>query len=107
MQLVTICKLHASNLLLPFSGCFATLRSILILEFIGLEKMNDGFGLSLVFMGIPSLFSAPIAGYLIEMSGERFDLAFQVAGFFIGASALMCYPLRYVAAWEKTWKTAE
>lgn len=44
------------------TGCFATLRSIVIVELLGLEKLTNAFGLLLLFQGIASIIGAPVAG---------------------------------------------
>lgn len=45
-----------------FAACFASLRSILVVEYLGLEKLTNCFGLFLLFQGIGALLGAPIAG---------------------------------------------
>lgn len=44
------------------SACFASLRSILVVEYIGLEQLTNCFGLFLLFQGVGALLGAPIAG---------------------------------------------
>lgn len=45
-----------------FSAAFGSLRSILIVDLIGLEKLTNGFGLLLLFQGIATVIGSPIAG---------------------------------------------
>ena len=47
-----------------FSAAFASLRSILLVELLGLEKLTNAFGLLLLFQGFAALFGSPIAGCL-------------------------------------------
>ncbi|VVC92018.1 unnamed protein product [Leptidea sinapis] len=42
-------------------ACFASLRSILVVEYIGLEQLTNCFGLFLLFQGLGALLGAPIA----------------------------------------------
>ena len=49
----------------PFSigvACFAALRSVIVLELIGLEKMSNAFGILLTFMGVGAVVGSPMAG---------------------------------------------
>lgn len=43
-------------------GCFATLRSIVIVELLGLDKLTNAFGLLLLFQGLASIIGSPVAG---------------------------------------------
>ena len=49
-----------------FSAAFASLRSILLVELLGLEKLTNAFGLLLLFQGIAGIFGSPVAGMDIE-----------------------------------------
>jgi len=44
------------------AACFASLRSILIVELMGLDKLTNDFGMLLVFQGIAAVIGSPIAG---------------------------------------------
>ncbi|GBP20949.1 Monocarboxylate transporter 12 [Eumeta japonica] len=82
-------------------ACFASLRSILVVEYIGLEQLTNCFGLFLLFQGAGALLGAPIAGALMDMT-HSYDVSFYVSGSFLLLSALMCYPVDWVSKWEKT-----
>ena len=47
---------------LYIAACFASLRSILIVELMGLDKLTNAFGLLLLFQGIAATIGSPIAG---------------------------------------------
>lgn len=47
-----------------FSACFASLRSIIVVELMGLEKLTNAFGLLMMFQGIAAIVGVPIAGKL-------------------------------------------
>ncbi|XP_032516484.1 monocarboxylate transporter 3 isoform X1 [Danaus plexippus] len=82
-------------------ACFASLRSILVVEYIGLEQLTNCFGLFLLFQGLGALLGAPIAGALMDMT-HSFDIAFYVSGSFLLFSAVIIYPVDYVSRWEKS-----
>ncbi|XP_063362475.1 uncharacterized protein LOC134651333 isoform X1 [Cydia amplana] len=82
-------------------ACFASLRSILVVEYIGLEQLTNCFGLFLLFQGFGALLGSPIAGAIKDMTGD-FVVPFYVAGGFLLFSALMCYPIDYISRWEKS-----
>lgn len=41
---------------------FASLRSILVVDLLGLEKLTNAFGLLLLFQGVAAAIGAPLAG---------------------------------------------
>ncbi|CAH2046943.1 unnamed protein product, partial [Iphiclides podalirius] len=82
-------------------ACFASLRSILVVEYIGLEQLTNCFGLFLLFQGFGALLSAPIAGVLMDLT-KSYDFSFYVSGGFLLLSAVMCYPVDYISRWEKS-----
>ncbi|CAG9133598.1 unnamed protein product [Plutella xylostella] len=82
-------------------ACFASLRSILVVEYLGLEQLTNCFGLFLLFQGAGALLGAPVAGYLMDVTGS-YDISFYVSGGFLLFSALMNYPVDYISRWEKT-----
>ncbi|XP_072932577.1 monocarboxylate transporter 12 [Epargyreus clarus] len=82
-------------------ACFASLRSILVVEYIGLEQLTNSFGLFLLFQGLGAVLSAPISGALYDLT-DGYDVSFYVSGAFILFSAVMCYPVDYISRWEKT-----
>ncbi|CAH2084907.1 unnamed protein product [Euphydryas editha] len=82
-------------------ACFASLRSILVVEYIGLEQLTNCFGLFLLFQGFGALLGAPIAGALMDMT-KSYDISFYVSGGFLLFSAVMCFPVDYISRWEKS-----
>jgi hypothetical protein len=50
------------RLVLSVAACFASLRSILIVELMGLDKLTNAFGLLLLFQGVAAAIGSPIAG---------------------------------------------
>lgn len=82
-------------------ACFASLRSILVVEYLGLEQLTNCFGLFLLFQGLGALLGAPIAGMLYDYT-HNYDLSFYVSGGFLLFSAVMCYPVDVVSRWEKS-----
>lgn len=95
--------------MLPLA-CFASLRTIIIVDLLGLAKLTNAFGLSLLFQGIASMVATPLAGIIIKVSGSGdddegdFAMAFFAAGGFLVISATMCYPLNKINQWEESRK---
>ncbi|XP_045485453.1 uncharacterized protein LOC110992576 isoform X1 [Pieris rapae] len=82
-------------------ACFASLRSILVVEYIGLEQLTNCFGLFLLFQGLGAVLGVPIAGALMDLT-HSYTISFCVSGGFLIFSAVMCYPVDYISRWEKT-----
>lgn len=43
-------------------ACFSALRSIIVVDLLGLEKLTNAFGILLLFQGIAAIFGSPLAG---------------------------------------------
>ncbi|GFU21503.1 monocarboxylate transporter 14 [Nephila pilipes] len=100
----TISFLLAYGALFGFCiGCFATLRSIVIVELLGLERLTNAFGLLLLFQGIASIIGAPVAGMFYDVTGS-YDAPFYIAGTLIFLSGVLGIPLPYISSWEKNKK---
>ncbi|XP_073969240.1 monocarboxylate transporter 5 isoform X2 [Rhodnius prolixus] len=81
-------------------SCFASLRSILVVDLIGLEKLTNAFGLLLLFQGVAAAIGSPIAGMFKELT-DSYDSTFYISGGLILLSGVMCYPLNYLKRWEE------
>ncbi|GFG36188.1 hypothetical protein Cfor_06406 [Coptotermes formosanus] len=80
-------------------ACFASLRSILIVDLMGLDKLTNAFGLLLLFQGIAAAIGSPLAGLFMDATGS-YDASFYLSGSLILVSAILCYPLKRLNAWE-------
>uniref|UniRef100_A0A1I7V3J2 MFS domain-containing protein n=2 Tax=Caenorhabditis tropicalis TaxID=1561998 RepID=A0A1I7V3J2_9PELO len=86
----------------PFSigvACFAALRSVIVLELIGLEKMSNAFGILLTFMGVGAVIGSPMAAAMKDYTGN-FDTSFYCMGALMAISGAMCIPLGTLRKWE-------
>lgn len=79
---------------------FASLRSILVVDLLGLEKLTNAFGLLLLFQGVAATVGAPLAGAFMDATGS-YDASFYLSGSLILLSAIICYPLKRVNTWER------
>ncbi|EZA47787.1 Monocarboxylate transporter [Ooceraea biroi] len=79
---------------------FASLRSILVVDLLGLEKLTNAFGLLLLFQGVAAAVGAPVAGAFMDATGS-YDASFYLSGSLILMSAVICYPLKRVNVWER------
>ncbi|KAG6444800.1 hypothetical protein O3G_MSEX003549 [Manduca sexta] len=78
-----------------FISSLACLRSMVIVNLYGLEKLTNATGMMLVFQGVGSLISTPIASILKNNFG--YSVAFYVAGFFITLSGIFLLPVQSMA----------
>ena len=109
-------------LLLWLVAVFVSLRSILMVELMGLERLTSAFGLVTMFQGLSTFIGAPIAGarlyystdhcYSLTMRKLRqwfFKLAgalkdatgsytysFYMAGATLALAGVICFPLRRI-----------
>ncbi|KAI5726349.1 hypothetical protein M8J76_001091 [Diaphorina citri] len=82
-------------------SCFASLRSIVIVDLVGLTKLTNAFGLLLLFQGVAAAIGSPLAGVFMDMTGN-YDTSFYLSGGMILISGLMCYPLNSIKRWEQS-----
>ncbi|XP_063363561.1 monocarboxylate transporter 10-like [Cydia amplana] len=75
-------------------ACVVSLRALMLVKLYGLEKLTNATGMILLFQGIGSLISTPLAGALTERFG--FTVAFCVAGLFITLGGLILIPVNYI-----------
>ncbi|CAH0552979.1 unnamed protein product [Brassicogethes aeneus] len=81
-------------------ACFASLRSIIVVDLLGLEKLTNAFGLLLLFQGVAAIIGAPLAGAFRDYTGG-YEYSFYLSGSMLLSSAVICYPLNYLNKWEK------
>lgn len=81
-------------------ACFSALRSILVVDLMGLEKLTNAFGILCLFQGLAAAIGAPIAGFFTDLTGS-YNASFYISGALITISAILCYPLNMVNQWEK------
>nr|XP_019558338.2 LOW QUALITY PROTEIN: monocarboxylate transporter 5-like [Aedes albopictus] len=81
-------------------ACFSALRSILVVDLMGLEKLTNAFGILCLFQGMAAAIGAPIAGFFTDLTGS-YNVSFYISGALITISAVLCYPLNMVNRWER------
>nr|XP_023029553.1 uncharacterized protein LOC111517573 [Leptinotarsa decemlineata]XP_023029554.1 uncharacterized protein LOC111517573 [Leptinotarsa decemlineata]XP_023029555.1 uncharacterized protein LOC111517573 [Leptinotarsa decemlineata] len=81
-------------------SCFASLRSVVVVDLLGLEKLTNAFGLLLLFQGVAAIIGAPLAGVFMKATGNH-DSCFYLSGGMILFSAVLCYPLNWVNRCER------
>ncbi|XP_021207168.1 uncharacterized protein LOC114251056 [Bombyx mandarina] len=76
----------------------ASLRCMIIVNIYGLDKLTNGTGIILMFQGIGSLVSTPVASVIKKHFG--YSAAFYVAGSCLTLSGLCLLPLKNIAIVE-------
>lgn len=79
---------------------FASLRSILIVDLLGLEKLTNAFGILLLFQGMAAAVGPPLASQVKDLIGDE-NGAYYFSGILILMSGVLCYPLNVINQWEK------
>ncbi|KAK3107469.1 hypothetical protein FSP39_015235 [Pinctada imbricata] len=80
-------------------AAFISLRSIIMVELMGIERLTNAFGLVVLCQGLSSFIGSPIAGSLSDVT-EAYDITFYLAGATIFLAGFICLPLRRIARWE-------
>jgi len=81
-------------------ACFISLRSIVLVELLGIENLTNSFGLLLLFQGIASLLGTPISGMIFDYT-QSYTASFVTSGILVAISGIIVLPIRRVAAWER------
>ncbi|XP_060073577.1 monocarboxylate transporter 12-B-like [Ylistrum balloti] len=79
---------------------FVSLRSIIMVELMGIERLTNAFGLVTLCQGLSSFIGSPIAGALADVTGD-YNITFYLSGVTLSLAGLICFPLRRIAKWEK------
>ncbi|XP_060517020.1 monocarboxylate transporter 4-like [Cylas formicarius] len=72
---------------------FSVLRTILFVEFFGLENLTNAFGLNMFFQAVASFSGVPISNVLYKITGT-FVASFTFSGGVILLSGLLLIPIR-------------
>ncbi|XP_052805374.1 monocarboxylate transporter 12-like isoform X2 [Mya arenaria] len=80
-------------------AAFVSLRSIIIVELLGIDKLTSSFGLVVLAQGLSTFVGSPIAGALYDATGD-YKASFYLSGTVIAISGLICLPLRRLKRWE-------
>ncbi|XP_061169910.1 monocarboxylate transporter 12-like [Saccostrea echinata] len=80
-------------------AAFVSLRSIIMVELMGIERLTNAFGLVVLCQGLSSFMGSPIAGSLSDETGT-YNITFYLAGVTMFLAGVICVPLRRVAQWE-------
>lgn len=81
-----------------FIASIACLRSMVLVELYGLDKLTNATGMMLLFQGIGSLVSTPVASVLKTHFG--YPLTFYVAGACITLSGVILMPVKFISKRE-------
>lgn len=74
-------------------GIFIALRSILLVDLLGLDMLTKSFGMLILFQGVAAMIGPPIAGKLADTTGSL-DICFFMAGALTILSGLLLFPIR-------------
>ncbi|KAI8779594.1 uncharacterized protein LOC106064073 [Biomphalaria glabrata] len=74
---------------------FVSLRTILLVDLLGLEMLTKSFGLLILFQGVAAFIGAPIAGKVFD-STKSIDNCFYLAGSLTILSGLLMIPIIFL-----------
>ncbi|XP_069115328.1 monocarboxylate transporter 9-like [Argopecten irradians] len=74
------------------TAAFLSLRSIVLVDLIGLERLTSSFGLLILFQGIASILGSPVAGWLMDAT-NHIDSVFYMSGSLLTLAGILGYPL--------------
>ncbi|CAE1141972.1 unnamed protein product [Acanthosepion pharaonis] len=73
---------------IQLNGVYISITSVVLVDLLGLEKLTNSFGLTLLFQGVATLLGPPAAGWLFDAT-HIYDYSFYLAGLSLGVGGLM------------------
>lgn len=83
-----------------FSATVPSMKTIILVDLLGLDKLTNAFGITLMFQGISSFIGLPVAGYFIECT-KSYNSSFIYCGCTIILSGVMLIPIKFIKNMEK------
>ncbi|KAG8292565.1 hypothetical protein J6590_036308 [Homalodisca vitripennis] len=81
-------------------GFFSPLRSIIIVDFLGLNKLTSATGMMILFQGIGAFAGAPTAEAIMDLTKNIHSPFYLCGGALVFGSLVLC-PMRKLQRWEK------
>ncbi|KAF5282141.1 hypothetical protein FQR65_LT02838 [Abscondita terminalis] len=78
----------------------SALRTIIIVDLLGLERLTNAVGILLMFQGIATLIGTASSGLLKDFTGN-YQLSFHLAGGCLVLSSILLIPIKKVSEWER------
>ncbi|XP_054272430.1 monocarboxylate transporter 14-like isoform X2 [Macrosteles quadrilineatus] len=85
------------------SGFYLPLRSLVIVDYFGLQKLTSATGVVIVVIGFASFLGPPVAESLMRYTGNK-DTPFYLCGIFFALASVSLWPMKWLSEWEKTRK---
>ncbi|ESN94057.1 hypothetical protein HELRODRAFT_193822 [Helobdella robusta] len=80
-------------------AAFIALRSIVICDLLGVQRLTNAFGIVALFQGIALLLGTPVSGAIYDCTGS-YKLSFIVSGIMMVLGGVLCLPVRKINRWE-------
>ncbi|PAA70745.1 hypothetical protein BOX15_Mlig027616g1 [Macrostomum lignano] len=85
-----------------FIAAWVSLRTILVVELMGLDRLTNAYGLLLLFQGVGIVVGPPLGSAIDQLDPTpNYSLSFYLAGCFLILSGLLGVPLRRLSQWEE------
>ena len=92
-----------NNFCLAFSP---TLRTIVFVRYLGLERLSNAFGLTCLFMSFAAIFGSPLSVFIKEQTGDyKYGFLFSSICFFV--SGMFMILAEYVHSRRKNEKNVQ
>ncbi|CAH8448913.1 unnamed protein product [Schistosoma turkestanicum] len=80
-------------------SAFISVRTILIVQVLGLDRLTNAFGYMLLFQAFAYIGAPPAFGAMYDKF-KNFNLIFILGGLSVLVSGILCFPLASLAHWE-------
>ncbi|CAG9858508.1 unnamed protein product [Phyllotreta striolata] len=79
---------------------FSTLRTVLLVDIVGLENLTNSFGISILFYGVAVFVGVPLSANLVAAYGT-YRYCFMLAGAVIFSSGIILLPVNRINRYER------
>ncbi|XP_048764663.1 monocarboxylate transporter 12-like [Ostrea edulis] len=86
MSFIPLCVI--AGLFGLFISANYALSTVILVEIVGIDKLTNSYGLTMMMQGLANIIGPPVAGLLYDMSGS-YDHTFVAGGIFIAFSGLL------------------
>lgn len=76
------------------------MRTIIYVKYLGLERLTNAFGLSMLIIGVAAMAGSPLAGFVHTATGD-YKYAFLLSGLCHIVSGAVLLLLKPIHQWEK------
>ncbi|XP_026275540.2 monocarboxylate transporter 9-like [Frankliniella occidentalis] len=94
-----IYQLFASSAYGFFMAPFMAMKSLILVDFLGIERLTNSFGLLLMFQGFAVMIGPPMSGWIYDMT-QSYDYVYIISGSLLFIASVLPYLMYPLTTYE-------